>query len=51
MSHEKLHLSEDAAPRVSNNDSNVVVARLSNICKSFNGVPALVDAKFELKKG
>lgn len=28
-----------------------VVARLSKICKSFNGVPALVDAEFELRKG
>lgn len=28
-----------------------VVAKLSKICKSFNGVPALVDVDFELRKG
>lgn len=28
-----------------------VVVKLSKICKSFNGVPALVDVKFELRKG
>lgn len=32
-------------------ESKEVVVKLSKICKSFNGVPALVDVDFELRKG
>ena len=32
-------------------ESKEVVVKLSKICKSFNGVSALVDVDFELRKG
>lgn len=49
MSQHTPHNSEESAPR--SKQSPEVVARLSQICKSFNGVPALVNAEFELRKG